>query len=92
MKGNRISAAQIRNTATDQELNKQVITDKVKTLIIRNTNNSPQNLYVGFNEKATDKVIVEPGEVIALSKDDGTFYDGNWLTFIFAGSDNDNKG
>lgn len=92
MKINRISSAQIRNTADDQELNKAVIKGKVKTLLIRNNNGSPQNLYVGINEEATDKVTIEPGEFLALSKDDGTFYEGNQITFVFAASDVANKG
>lgn len=92
MKTNRISSAQIRNTADDQELNKAVITGKVKTILIRNNNGSPQNLWVGINEEATDKVTIEPGEFLSLSKDDGTFYDGTQLTFVFAASDVANKG
>ena len=90
---NRIGTAQIQNAApTEQEKNKSTIRGKVKTILVRNNNASAQNLWVGFNEDATDKVTVEPGEFIALSKDDGSFYEGNTVTFVFAASDPSNKG
>lgn len=92
MKSNRISTARINNTADNQSLNKIVVTGKVKTILVRNNNASPHNMYVGYNEDATDKVTVEPGEFIALSKDDGTFYDQNTITFVFAASDVANRG
>jgi len=94
MKTNRISAAQIQNAGPDeQQVNSSSIRGKVKTILVRNNNASAENMWVGFNgEDASDKVTIEPGEFMALSKDDGSFYDGTNITFVFAASNSTNKG
>lgn len=87
MKRNVISASQISD-ATQQE---KVMNGNVKTIVIKNLN-SPNAMYVGFNEDASSKIQINAGDGLVLSLDDGTCFDGNRLFFSFAALNAQNYG
>ena len=88
MKKNRISAVQIAANSTPEI----TLTSKVKTILIKNRSTSPDNLNIGFNENATDKIQLAAGEGLVLSMDDGTVFDGNRVYAAFANANILNKG
>lgn len=88
----RLSSRQVVNAVADQQVNEVVCGRGVTGILIRNTSGSPQNMWVGFNEDASSKIIVEPGESIRMAKDEGPDYEGNIIRIVFAATDSDNRG
>lgn len=67
--------------------------DKSIGFIIRNGIKSAQNLFIGIQEPASSKIILAPGESLALSIDrDDMFYTDLNLYFKFEAEDPDNSG
>lgn len=85
---NRISCVEISSAST-QEITLEAGT---KTLIIKNSNNSPDFMQLGFNEIANSKIRLATGDGIVLSLDDGTVFDGNRVYAAFVASNTNNAG
>lgn len=87
-KRNRISCVEISSAST-QEITLEA---NCKTLIIKNSNNSPDFLQLGFNETANSKTRLAAGDGIVISADDGTVFDGNRVYAGFSANNVNNAG
>lgn len=87
-KRNRISCVEISSSST-QEITLEA---NCKTLIIKNSNNSPDFMQLGFNESANSKIRLAAGDGIVISVDDGTVFDGNRVYANFSASSVNNAG
>lgn len=87
-KRNRISCVEISSGST-KEITLEANT---KTLIIKNSNTSPEFMQLGFNETANSKIRLAAGDGIVLSLDDGTAFDGNRVYADFVAANTNNSG
>jgi hypothetical protein len=79
----RLQAIQIRDT-TGNEI---VLNGKVTKVIIKNNPSSPEELWVGINEQANSKIVLQATDSLVLDAREGLGYQGNVLRFAFANPD-----
>lgn len=87
-KRNRISCVEISSMSTPEI----TIEQNCKTIVIKNSSNSPDFLQLGFNEIANSKIRLAAGDGLVLSLDDGTAFDGNRVYASFVNSNVNNAG
>lgn len=71
---------------TDNSGNEVVLSGKVSKLVIKNSPNSADDLLVGINEDANNKITLNASDSLALEPRPGFFYDRLVLKFAFAGA------